>query len=84
MYSGEDSVGWLGWYGVFEEFICIIGHEFGKVVFRAELVTGRTDFSRDVPQIKIEDFLVTMDKEIKKAGTAYELSDTIAALQMLS
>ena len=62
----------------------IIEKEFGRVVFRAELVTGRTDFSRDIPQIKIEDFLITMDKEIKKAGTAYELSDTIAALRTAS
>ncbi len=80
VHSEEYASGRI-WHKKLDEFMGIIEKEFGRVVFRAELVTGRTDFSRDVPQIKIEDFLITMDKEIKKAGTAYELSDTIAALR---
>ena len=80
VHSEEYASGRI-WHKKLDEFMGIIEKEFGRVVFRAELVTGRTDFSRDVPQIKIEDFLITMDKEIKKAGTAYELSDTITALR---
>lgn len=83
VHSEEYASGRI-WHKKLDEFMGIIEKGFGKVVFRAELVTGRTDFSRDLPQIKIEDFLITMDKGIKKAGTAYELSDTIAALRIAS